>query len=701
MNFPIWVLFLFSILIADHHPISIAQNDLWGYNCGSLGNYSRNEVYKRNLDDVLYNLTGSNNGFGFFNSTFGQANAVALCRGDIKPGACLRCVDDAARQLRQVCPEQIEAGGWYDTCFLRYSNRSTGIETGISVYSWNSRNVSDSSYEQWNQTVLVLLVRLRQEAAGGDQLRKYASGNMTAPGLSTIYGMMQCTPDLSAKECDDCLAQATAEIRESGNGRRLGGRAYYTPSCVIRYENDSFFNSTWYPDPTGDMKTPNDIVPILIGSISVGLSTMFLVSLFFVIRRCEKETQKGPLHPQSNIDFIQVATNNFSIENKLGEGGFGSVYWVIDNFPTLRSFFLFSLNLFSFCKISIFFTGEIAVKRLSRNSTQGVREFKTEVLLIIRLQHKNLVRLLGYRVQGTERLLIYEFMANSSLDTFLFDPDKRKELDWAKRANIVTGIAKGLRYLHEDSRLKIIHRDMKAGNILLDDEMNPKISDFGTARIFKCKQLEANTNRIVGTYGYMAPEYAMEGLFSIKSDVYSFGVLLLEIISGQRNNRFCYQDQPKNFLSTAYQLWRENKGEELIDHGLIQNSAVNTDAIRWINIALLCVQEDPQDRPKMSTVVFMLEGQWSTDLPTPSEPPASFARFAALSEETSTNSDADASAHPTIKIDPTSSTTMYFSLANQEARMEGVKPSKPLIRTLLWKWCATPMGELSGRKEMR
>ncbi|XP_039020143.1 G-type lectin S-receptor-like serine/threonine-protein kinase B120 isoform X1 [Hibiscus syriacus] len=302
----------------------------------------------------------------------------------------------------------------------------------------------------------------------------------------------------------------------------------------------------------------------------------------------------GPELQNFDFSYIATATKNFCDENRLGQGGFGTVY-----------------------KGELPSGEQIAVKRLSVQSGQGLEEFKTEIILIAKLQHRNLVRLLGCCIHGDEKLLIYEYMPNKSLDRLLFDEAKKAELDWRTRLGIIEGIARGLLYLHRDSRHRIIHRDLKASNILLDAEMNPKISDFGMARMFGGNQNEAKTVRVVGTYGYMSPEYAMEGLFSVKSDAYSFGVLLLEIVSGQRNNSFRSFDHT-SLLTYAWQLWSEDKIMDLVDP-CIRDSCSPNEVLKCIHPAMLCVQDSPARRPKMETVVVFLESETAT-LPMPTKP---------------------------------------------------------------------------------
>ncbi|XP_020256478.1 G-type lectin S-receptor-like serine/threonine-protein kinase B120 [Asparagus officinalis] len=299
--------------------------------------------------------------------------------------------------------------------------------------------------------------------------------------------------------------------------------------------------------------------------------------------------------PLFSFDTIAIATSNFDSVNKLGEGGFGDVYK--GKLPGGR---------------------EVAVKRLSRSSGQGQEEFKNEMILIAKLQHRNLVRLLGCCIQEEEKMLIYEYMPNKSLDAFLFDPTRQPSLDWSKRFNIIEGIARGLVYLHRDSRLRIVHRDLKASNILLDEDMNPKISDFGMARIFGSDQNQLNTNRVVGTLGYMSPEYAMEGLFSVKSDVYSFGILVLEIVSGRRNNSFHKIPNIVNIVGFAWKLWEKDRATEMIDPIIIDSHSV-PQVLRCIQIALLCIQDRANDRPDMPSVVLAL-GSENPVLPMPKPP---------------------------------------------------------------------------------
>ncbi|XP_066397831.1 cysteine-rich receptor-like protein kinase 10 isoform X2 [Miscanthus floridulus] len=298
---------------------------------------------------------------------------------------------------------------------------------------------------------------------------------------------------------------------------------------------------------------------------------------------------------QYDYSHIKEATNNFSVDNKLGEGGFGPVYK-----GKLRSGI------------------KIAVKKLEACSLQGLLEFQNEIQLIAKLQHKNLVKLLGCCTRGDqEKLLIYEYMENKSLDYFIFDNVKGQHLNWSKRLHIINGAAQGLLYLHNYSRLCVVHRDLKASNILLDSEMNPKISDFGMARIFCSNEKESNTTRIVGTHGYIPPEYAFHGVCSIKSDVFSYGVLTLEIVSSKRTAQFYeYNGKLYNLISYAWQLWTDEKLGELI---YSPPGNVRKEIERHIHVALLCVQESAEHRPDMERVVTMLNNK-DVSLPKPMQP---------------------------------------------------------------------------------
>ncbi|KAK9937527.1 hypothetical protein M0R45_014308 [Rubus argutus] len=431
---------------------------------------------------------------------------------------------------------------------------------------------------------------------------------------------------MNLKECEmvclkncSCIAYANLDIRKGGSGcllwlgdlidirsQTLNGQDIYIRMAASEQVTDSSFNL-------------KKVRIILFGTLlSTGLLILGIVLVIYCwkkqrqkyekMRSSKKEDLKLPSKeelelPSKKEDFelplfdlatVVCATDNFSENSKLGRGGFGSVYKGV-----LKD------------------GQEIAVKRLSKYSSQGLDEFKNEVTHIVKLQHRNLVKLLGCCVQGDEMMLIYEFMPNKSLDFFIFDERRSFLLDWSKRFDIIYGISRGILYLHQDSRLRVIHRDLKAANILLDSEFNPKISDFGLARSFGGNETKAETNKVVGTYGYMSPEYATDGLYSIKSDVFSFGVLMLEIISGKRNRGFFHADHNLNLLGHAWKAHTEGRSIELLDTS-VGDSINQHEVLRTIHVGLLCVQQNPQDRPSMSAAVLMLSGEGV--LPQPQKP---------------------------------------------------------------------------------
>ncbi|XP_043700957.1 putative receptor-like protein kinase At4g00960 [Telopea speciosissima] len=291
---------------------------------------------------------------------------------------------------------------------------------------------------------------------------------------------------------------------------------------------------------------------------------------------------------------LQIATNFFSDLNQLGHGGFGPVFKGL--MPNGQ---------------------EVAVKKLSLNSRQGQREFTNEVKLLLKIQHKNLVTLLGCCAEGPEKMLVYEYLPNKSLDYFLFDKNKSSSLNWTKRYEIIYGVAKGLLYLHEEAPERIIHRDIKASNILLDEQLNPKISDFGLARLFPGEDTHMETFRISGTHGYMAPEYAMRGFLSVKTDVFSYGILVLEIVSGRKNHDSKLGLEKTDLLSYAWKLYQERNTLNLVDPSLAEFN--NDETAICIQLGLLCCQATVAERPDMSSVHLMLSSD-SFTLPEPGKP---------------------------------------------------------------------------------
>ncbi|XP_031095447.1 cysteine-rich receptor-like protein kinase 25 isoform X2 [Ipomoea triloba] len=478
-----------------------------GQFCPNTSTYTPSSNYRANLDVLLSTLSSNGNREnGFYNSTVtvGDRNAAVyglfMCRGDVSAADCGACVSDASATVLQLCPNQTTATIWYNFCTLRYSGEPVyGIPNPsfVPLYSYNGNNHSqpDSFMMSVNKT-------LTQVAAGvvNDQSpdRKFATeeGNFTES--ERIYSLAQCRPDIGNPDCQTCLRKAIQEL-QSCCYSRLSATAL-SLDCNMKYATEPFYNIStaappWAPPPisppssTSAGNKGNSSSKLIIAIVVPVIGVTLFIAIFCFVRIKKEKISKTTAQTKEDVsgistqqfsqyDFatLQTITNGFSDETKIGQGGYGSVY-----------------------KGKLPNGLEVAVKRLSRNSKQGAQEFKNEVGVVAKLQHRNLVKLLGFCSEGEEKILIYEFVPNKSLDYFLFDTEKKHLLNWSRRYKIIEGIARGLLYLHEDSRLKIIHRDLKASNVLLDKEMNPKIADFGIAKIFEVDQTQGNTSTIVGT----------------------------------------------------------------------------------------------------------------------------------------------------------------------------------------------------------
>ncbi|KAF3519793.1 hypothetical protein DY000_02063145 [Brassica cretica] len=474
-------------------------------------------------------------------------------------------------------------------------------------------------------------IRRTRLSCSGDGFTRMKNMKLPETTMATVdrsFGLKECKKRCLS-DCN-CTAFANVDIRNGGTGC-----VFWTGHLEDMRNYAADGQDLYVKVAAADLVKKRNANGKNI-SLTVGVSVLLLLIMFCLWKRKQKQAkasatsienrqreQNLPMNgmilsskrefsgenkieelelPLIELEAVVKATENFSNCNKIGQGGFGTVY-----------------------KGILLDGQEIAVKRLSKTSVQGTDEFMNEVTLIARLQHINLVQILGCCIEADEKMLIYEYLENLSLDSYLFGKTQRSKLNWKERFDITNGVARGLLYLHQDSRFRIIHRDLKVSNILLDKNMIPKISDFGMARIFPRDETEANTMKVVGTYGYMSPEYAMNGIFSEKSDVFSFGVIVLEIVTGTRNRGFCNLNYKNNFLSYAWSNWKEGRALEIVDPVIIDSfsSLPSTfqpqEVLKCIQIGLLCVQELAEHRPTMSSVVWML-GSEATEIPQPKPP---------------------------------------------------------------------------------
>ncbi|AQK78945.1 hypothetical protein ZEAMMB73_Zm00001d035400 [Zea mays] len=504
------------LLVFHHHvPSTTAQPLPWQLCNDTSGNFTDKSAYQANINQLATALTNNASSSpslfaaGAAGSAPDVAYALALCRGDTNASSCARCVAASFKTAQQLCAFKRGATLYDDPCILRYADwdflTNTTDNRGLYI-AWSYDNVSAAVAPAFD-AASARLVNATSDYAATDPVRRFGTGEEPFDDAKypKIYSLAQCTPDMTVADCRACLGGVYRRFAPTYFGGKHGGRVFGV-RCSLRFETYHFFSGNpllQIPGPPGapppaapavNMTPPatgqgggghkNRTRLVLAIALPLAAATAILAlavaCLYYRSRRrttAQRDSSGKPCSPSPDdidksidsllfdLPALRAATNNFAESNKLGEGGFGAVY-----------------------KGILSEGQQVAVKRLSLGSTQGLTELKTELVLVARLQHKNLVRLIGVCLEEDEKLLVYEYMPNRSLDTILFDSQKSKELDWWKRLEIVSGVARGLQYLHEESQLKIVHRDLKPSNVLLDSAYTPKISDFGLAKLFHMDQ---------------------------------------------------------------------------------------------------------------------------------------------------------------------------------------------------------------------
>ncbi|XP_033146116.1 putative cysteine-rich receptor-like protein kinase 43 isoform X1 [Brassica rapa] len=553
---------------------------------------------------------------------------LSQCVSDLSPDECSLCWSRATDLLFNCFPSP--GGRFYlDGCFVRADNYSfyrEPVTRQDSKICGGDESSSSREFKGLVKEVTKSIVDTAPYSQGFSVVARKSVHGLTA------YGLGICRQTLDEELCQLCLADGALSATSCSPATEA---FVMNAGCYLRYSNYTFYNER---ELLSMSLTKEHVLRILVISmvcvlaIASGFWCGKCIYLGASSKKKLKEKESKSVSNNSNLmcfkySTLEKATNNFNESCKLGVGGYGEVF-----------------------KGTLSDGREIAIKRLHISGNKTREEIHNEIDVISRCQHKNLVRLIGCCFTNMNSFIIYEFLANSSLDHILFNPEKKKELEWKKRRAIILGTAEGLEYLHE--ACKIIHRDIKASNILLDLKYKPKISDFGLAKFYPegGKDIPSSSpspspSPIAGTLGYMAPEYISKGILSNKIDAYSFGVLVLEITSGFRNNKFrsdnsletlvtqvslfilsdqsltqySYTHFSNNFVEQVWKCYASDKMEEMIDKDM-EEETDKTEVKRVMQIGLLCTQESPQLRPTMSKVIEMIN---STDLvlPTPTKPP--------------------------------------------------------------------------------
>ncbi|PIN21113.1 Serine/threonine protein kinase [Handroanthus impetiginosus] len=539
---------------------------------------------------VITNGTGNNTVYAF-----------GECIKDLSQNDCNLCFAQCKTSILRCLPfQRLTKGGrlFYDGCYLRYDDYMFFNESLSSV----DRTVCGSddfvgNRSLFRESVLELVRNVSDEGPKNDG---FFTGFVNKGNL-TVYGLGQCWEVLNRSDCVKCLENGVSRIGSCPP--KVEGRVL-NAGCYLRYSTTRFYNNSASDAPSGSGGGSHRRATILASTCGAIACLLFIaaISLFArkkIVKKRREKKQLGALlaivtRSKTNFSYetLEEATNYFHNSNKLGQGGSGSVYKGI--LPSGQT---------------------VAVKRLFFNTTQWADHFFNEVNLISDINHKNLVKLLGCSITGPESLLVYEYVPNQSLHEYLFVRKDVPRLGWEERYKIILGTAEGLDFLHEKSNLRIIHRDIKLSNVLLEEDFTPKIADFGLARMFPEDKTHIST-AVAGTLGYMAPEYLVRGKLTEKVDVYSFGVLVIEVVTGKRVNAFS-----QNSHSILQKVWNLNCSGKLIEavDPSINGKFPVEGAIRMLKIGLICAQATAELRPSMSTVVKMLIGD--QEIPRPKQPP--------------------------------------------------------------------------------